>query len=264
MNAQRLTENQTQILDQLLEAQDEGRLLTSFQDQFSNFDIEDAYEIQAEMADRWMENGKQLTGYKMGLTSRAKQESMGISSSIYGRLFAPYIVSDNGSINLDKGVQPRVEPEIGLKIDQPLTGPVTGLDVLHASSCVFPCIEVLDSRFKDYNFSLPDVIADNTSAFRVVLGPSAGSPQVYDLESLGVVLRKNGRVVATGATGATLGNPLNAAAELVNVLSQQGRDGLKPGMIVITGGITDAVSVSSGDYVQTSIQQIGTMELDCN
>jgi len=262
MKADRLTDNQSHILNQLLEAQREGKLLTSFQDHFPDFDLEDAYNIQVKMAEEYIGDGDRLTGYKMGLTSRAKQESMGISDSIYGRLFDSHIVSDNGSIDLQQGVQPRVEPEIGLKIDQPLNGPVTGLDVIKATSSIFPCIEVLDSRFEDYNFSLPDVIADNTSAFRVVLGSSAGEPHRYNLDSLGVILRKNGRVEATGATGATLGNPLNAAAELVNVLSRQGRDGLKPGMVVITGGITDAVPVSVGDHIQASFQEVGTIEFD--
>ena len=159
-------------------------------------------------------------------------------------------------------IQPRCEPEIVFVLGRDLAGPHVGAaDVIAASSGVAVGIEVLDSRYRDYKFTMADVVADNTSAARFVVGAPVPLDGI-DLRVVGVVLEHNGEVVATASGAASLGHPAAAVAWMVRRMAADG-EGLRAGDVVLSGGLTAAVPVVPGDVVVASIDRIGSLELGC-
>ena len=138
---------------------------------------------------------------------------------------------------------------------------VTGSEVLSATSGLAAGIEILDSRFRDYRFTMADVVADNTSASRFVVGTPV-PPAGIDVRLVGVLLEKNGELVATASGAASLGHPAAAVAWLVRRLAASG-EGLRAGQVVLSGGLTAATPVVPGDVVTVSIDRLGTVELPC-
>ena len=203
-----------------------------------------------------------LAGWKLGVTSRAKQAQVGVHEPIRGFLASANALDLGEPLVTGELIQPRAEPEIVFVLGRDLSGPsVTAADVLAATSGVAVGIEVLDSRFRDYRFTMPDVIADNTSAGRFVIGAPV-PPDGIDLRLAGVVLEHNGEVVATAAGAAALGHPAASVAWLVRSLAAEG-EGLLAGQVVLSGGLTAAVPVRAGDVVVASIDRLGTIELAC-
>src|SRR5690625_1137548 len=160
------------------------------------------------------------------------------------------MVDEEGdSIAVSDYIHPKVEPEIGLILKEDLEGTgITSLDVLRATEYVFPAIEIIDSRYENFNFTLPDVIADNTSAAGAVFGTTLRRPEELELDVIGVTLSVNGEIKALGAGAAVLGHPANSVARLANMLSKKGEK-VKAGEPILTGGLTAAVELSRGDYV---------------
>ncbi len=203
-----------------------------------------------------------LAGWKLGVTSRAKQVQVGVSNPVFGFLAGANALDLGEPLDTAQLIQPRCEPEIVFVLGRDLAGPhVTAADVISASSGVAVGIEVLDSRFRDYRFTMADVVADNTSAGRFVVGTPV-PPAGIDLRLVGVVLEKNGEVVATASGAASLGHPAAAVAWMVRTMAADG-EGLRAGEVVLSGGLTAAVSVGPGDVVVASIDRLGTVELGC-
>jgi 2-oxo-3-hexenedioate decarboxylase len=211
--------------------------------------VEDAYAIQDAIIERRLASGERLVGAKVGLTSRAKQQEMGINEPVYGWLTDAMALEADSSLRLSTLIHPRVEPEIVFILGKALAGPGVGIhDVLDATSAICCGLEVLDSRFIDFRFLLPDVIADNTSASHFVLGTIQVPPTGIDLSLAGCLFEENGAVAATAAGAAILGHPAAAVARLANFLSQRGRH-LEAGWIVLSGGLTSRrspISVERG------------------
>ena len=186
--------------------------------------VEDAYAIQDAIIERRLASGERLVGAKVGLTSRAKQQEMGINEPVYGWLTDAMALEADSSLRLSTLIHPRVEPEIVFILGKALAGPGVGIhDVLDATSAICCGLEVLDSRFIDFRFLLPDVIADNTSASHFVLGTIQVPPTGIDLSLAGCLFEENGAVAATAAGAAILGHPAAAVAKLANFLGPRGR-----------------------------------------
>ncbi len=185
-----------------------------------------------------------------------------MSDPIYGFLAAANAVDMGEPLDTASLIQPRCEPEIVFVLGRDLSGPdVTAAEVVDATSGVAVGIEVLDSRYHDYKFTMADVVADNTSASRFVVG-AAVDPQGIDLDLVGVVLEKNGEVVGTATGAACMGHPAAAVAWLARQLSAEG-EGLRAGEIVLSGGLTAAIPVGPGDVVVASVDRLGSIELAC-
>jgi 2-keto-4-pentenoate hydratase len=203
-----------------------------------------------------------LVGWKLGVTSRAKQMQVGVHEPIRGFLATEHVLDIGEPLQTRQHIQPRCEPEIVLIMGSDLAGPhVSASDVLAATAAVAVGIEVLDSRYQDYRFTMPDVVADNASASRFVIGtpvPVAG----IDLRLVGVVLEHRGEVFGTASGAASLGHPAAAVAWLVRSLALEG-EGLRAGEIILSGGLTAAVPVGPGDVVVATIDRLGSLELAC-
>jgi 2-keto-4-pentenoate hydratase len=228
---------------------------------WAHMDVVDAYEIQLLNARRRLAAGAELRGHKIGLTSRAMQQMLGVSEPDYGHLFDDMFVPDGTTLPAADLCQPRVEVEVAFMLDAALEGPgVTVADVLRATAFVMPAIEIIDSRVRDWQITLADTIADNASSARVVLGAKATSPLGIDLRLLGCLLRRNGEIVETGASGAALGNPALAVAWLANKLAQFDT-GLESGHIVMPGACMRAADVQAGDVICGEIDQLGSVSV---
>ena len=199
----------------LATARRERRAIPQLSDAHPGFDQAAGYAVQRVAR----EAAGPLLGWKLGVTSRAKQVQVNVDSPIYGFLAGEHPVDLGEPLRVDQYIQPRGEPEIVLFMGRDLQGPnVTAADVLNATSGVAVGIEILDSRYENYRFTIPDVVADNASAARYVVGtpvPVAG----IDLRLVGVVLEHNGEVVATASGAASLGHPAAATAWLVRALA---------------------------------------------
>lgn len=225
------------------------------------FSTDQAYLVQEELIALKEARGHRVIGWKMGLTSRAKQLMMGIDQPIYGSLLDYMRVDPGGTIQLGSLIHPKVEPEIAFVLARELRGSgLTVADVLAATDHVVPALEVLDSRYVDFKFAVPDVIADNTSACRFVIAEAGCSPESADPRLTGVVLERNGSVELTGAGGAVLGHPARSVAMLAALLDRKGK-ALPAGALVLTGGITEAIAVAEGDLVSAHFDRLGSVSV---
>jgi 2-oxo-3-hexenedioate decarboxylase len=224
-------------------------------------DWDDAYAIQDEVRRRKVARGSRIVGLKAGLTSHAKMKQMGVSTPVFGFMADYYAVPDGGECRMSELIHPKVEPEIAFVTKAELRGPGCHIGaVLAATDFVMPGIEVIDSRYRDFKFDLKSVVADNTSAVRFVVGGQPMAVGGVDLRTVGIVLEKNGLPVAFGAGAAVLGHPAAAIAMLANHLGARGQY-IPAGTLILSGGITEAVSVQAGDNVTLRVQGMGSTSL---
>jgi 2-oxo-3-hexenedioate decarboxylase len=242
----------------LTEARTSRTAIPQLSDDEPGLDLDTGYAVQ-----RLLREGRGgLVGWKLGVTSRAKQEQVGVDAPIYGFLAADHVLDAGEPLDTTQHINPRCEPEVVFVMGRDLTGAhVTATEVLAATAGVAAGIEVLDSRYTDYRFTMPDVVADNASAGRYVLGAPVPVDGI-DLRLVGVVLEHNGDVVATASGAASLGHPAAAVAWLVRSLATTG-EGLRAGDVILSGGLTAAVPVSPGDVVVVTIDRLGSVELAC-
>jgi 2-keto-4-pentenoate hydratase len=218
-----------------------------------------AYELQDELISLL---GRAPVAAKLGLTSVAKQQQMNVDEPAYGWLLQGSHVEVGNELACGELIQPRVEPEIAFLMGRDLEGPdVTATDVLRATEAVLPAIDVLDSRYAGYRFTLPAVVADNISSARYAVGNPVPLSQI-DLRLVGCVFEVDGRLVATAAGAAILDHPAAAVAWFVRALALRGRR-LEAGTLVLAGAMTAAVPVSPGQVVRATIDRIGSVELRC-
>jgi len=216
--------------------------------------VDEAYLVQALSMEQRYGRGERQVGIKMGLTSRAKMQQVGVDEVIWGRLTNAMLVEDGGEVDISNYVHPRAEPEVAFLMKKPLSGPVSPAQALAAVEAVAPAIEIIDSRYKDFKFSLTDVVADNSSSSGFVVGPWA-RPDT-DTSNLGVVFEFDGRPVQIGSTAAILGHPLRSLAAGSKMLGASMMT-IEEGWIVMAGGITAAEALRPGIYVSNTVESLG-------
>lgn len=241
----------------LLEAERERKPVAPLTADHPGMTADDAYKIQEAVVAARLDAGDRIVGWKVGLTSRAMQEMIGVDQPDYGPVLASMLVADGGAVPYDELIQPKAEAEIAFVLDRPLEGPgVTPLDVLRATAGVVASIEVIDSRIEDWQIKLPDTVADLASSARVILSARMVPAGDLDLRLVGMVMTVNGEPVSTGAGAAALGNPLNAVAWAANTLGRLGAT-LDEGQIVMPGALHRAVDVEPGDTVRATFDRLG-------
>lgn len=251
----------TELAEHLECCQLEARDTLKITDAHPDMGWDDAYAVQDAILSRKLARGARVVGYKAGLTSHAKMKQMGVNEPVFGFLVDEFTAADGGEIRTSALIHPKVEPEIAFVTRDELRGPGCNVaSVLAASDVVLPGIEVIDSRYRDFKFDLKSVVADNTSASRFVVGGRIASARSLDLRTLGIVFEKNGEAVAFGAGAAVLGHPAAAVAMLVNHLGRRGQS-LPAGSLVLSGGITEAVTVNAGDHVTLRVQHLGSVSV---
>ncbi|PXY23129.1 4-oxalocrotonate decarboxylase [Prauserella sp. PE36] len=232
--------------------------------EWPELDLRTAYQVQHRLIDHKTENGEQVVGVKLGLTSRAKQRRMNIDSPLTAWLTDRMSLPAGQPLDTAALIHPRVEPEIVFVLGHRLAGPgVTATQALAAVSEVRAGLEVIDSRYTDYKFTLPDVVADNASSAGFLVGAQARRPEELALELEGCVLDVDGEIVDTATGAAVQGHPAEALALAANSLWERGV-ALEPGWIVLTGGLTDAVPARPGSSITARFAHLGTVTLGCS
>lgn len=224
----------------------------------ASLSVPDAYAIQSLSLERRRNRGEQLVGVKMGLTSRAKMAQVGVSEVIWGRLTDAMRLQDGGTLSRARYVHPRIEPELAFLLKAPLSGDLSAAEAMAAVEAIAPAMEIIDSRYRDFKFALPDVIADNSSSSGFVIGNWARPDQ--DFSNLGLIMEVDGRPVEVGSTAALLGDPVRslvAAARLAGPALGE----LRPGWIVLAGGVTAAHPLSIGQQVRMVMQNLGSVAI---
>lgn len=218
----------------------------------------DAYEIQLLNVGRRTEP---VVGHKVGLSSLAMQQLMGVDEPDYGHLLADMLLPEGVPVDISRFCSPRVEVEVGFVLGDDLPGSdCTERDVLDRTEALAPAIELIDSRIRDWRISLVDTIADNASSAGFVLGAARVKPSDVDIRGIEAALWRNGAVVASGRSDAVLGDPVIAVAWLARKVAGFGVR-LRAGHIVLPGSCTRAIDVRAGDVFQAEFTGLGTVGL---
>jgi 2-keto-4-pentenoate hydratase len=224
-------------------------------------DVVDAYEVQLLNIAARVEAGVPVVGHKVGLSSKAMQEMMGVDEPDYGHLLADMQVSSQEPVDPLRYCYPRVEVEVGYILGAGLPGEdCTEQDVLDATEAVAPAIELIDSRIADWRIGLVDTIADNASSAGFVLGPERARPADLDLLAIEASLTRNGQVVAEGRSDAVLGDPTVAVAWLARKVATFGVR-LEAGHVILPGSCTRAVDAHPDDEFVASFAGLGSVHL---
>jgi len=214
------------------------------------FTLAQAYEIQRASIQRRIARGEQPKGIKLGFTSRAKMLQMGVDSLIWGLLTDAMVEEEGGTVQLGRYIHPRVEPELCFVTRRTIDAPLTALEAAAHLEAVAPAMEIIDSRYRDFKFSLEDVVADNCSSAGLVVG--AWSRDFEGLALAGVRLQFDGRDVQVGSTGAILGHPLRAVVQASRLL-HAAQMSLPAGSLIMAGAATAAEALRPGLHVQCRI-----------
>ncbi|MFB3738996.1 MAG: 2-keto-4-pentenoate hydratase [Candidatus Velamenicoccus archaeovorus] len=220
---------------------------------------EDAYAIQAEGVRLREADGETVVGGKLGFTSEAMREAMGVDEPNYGWLTDAMALPD-GAVVLDTFIHPKVEPEIAFLLDVDLGPDVSAADVLEATAGVCACLEIVDSRYRDFVFRAADNVADDSSAAGFVLGSSLRRPPA-ELADVGAVLTVDGELAGTAAGGAVMPDPASAVAWMARAALAAGDRGLRRGDLVLSGGLTAPIALERGMTVTVEIDRIGSASL---
>ncbi|WP_329054522.1 fumarylacetoacetate hydrolase family protein [Amycolatopsis sp. NBC_01488] len=228
-------------------------------EEWPGLDVDTAYAIQDEALRLRRARGETLVGLKLGLTSRAKQQRMGIDSPLLAWLTDAMVLP--AGVPVPPLIHPRAEPELVFVLGARLAGPgVTAATALAAVDRVYGGIEVIDSRYTDYRFTLPDAVADNGSSAYFGVGPVGLPPSALDLSLEAALLEVDGQIVDTATGAAVQGHPAEALALAANALAARGL-ALEPGWLVLTGGMTDAVPLRPGSRVAAHFSHLGSITL---
>ena len=220
-------------------------------------DIADAYAIQRSLVGRLLDDGGDVIGWKLGLTSAPMQELLGVDEPDYGPVLSSMAHDSGVELALDRFIQPKVEAEIALVLGAELRGPdVSVLEAHRAVAGAVAAIEVVDSRIADWRISLVDTVADLASSGATVRGTRIVPLVGFDPRLVGMVIRRNGAMVATGAGAAALGDPIAAVAWLARTLAGFG-ERLEAGHLVMTGSLHAAFDVGPGDHVEATFDRLG-------
>ena len=245
------------VSEQLFEAEQSQTTVTPLTTVNPQLTVEEAYATQLENIARKLAAGDRIVGKKIGLTSIAVQQMLGVDEPDYGHLLASMAVKHNATFDTKQLIQPKVEGEVAFVLKDELKGPgITALDVLKATDYIVPAIEIVDSRVEDWKIKLQDTVADNASAARYVLGDKQVPLQDVDLSLVGMVVKKNGVLVNTGVGAAALGNPLTCVAWLANRLADFGI-ALQAGEVILSGALSGMVEVQAGDTITIKFAHLG-------
>lgn len=245
-----------QAAEMLLQAERDRSPVRQLSSTWPAITIDDAYAIQEVVQRRKMRDGRRLIGHKVGLTSKAMQQSSQIDEPDYGHLLDDMMLQDGARVPHDRFCVPRVEIELAFVLGEPLRGPGIGLtDVLRATEYVVPALEIVDARVQNPR-KIFDTIADNGAAAGIVLGGRPVRPLDCDLRWVGGIMYVNGEIQETGLAAGVLGHPALGVAWLANKLAAHGV-ALEARHLVLAGSFTRVIWAKKGDTVHGDFGPLG-------
>lgn len=251
-----------QIADALYQASKESTAIAPIRDLMSDMSIEHAYQIQQININRRIQEGAQLTGKKIGLTSFAVQEQLGVAEPDFGILLDDMEVLQGHTLSADALMQPKAEAELAFVMDRDLEeSDLNIVSIMHAVRYVLPAIEVVGSRVKDWNIRIVDTVADNASASHYVLGHTPRLLTEIDIIQCEMTLEQNDEITSQGNGSACMGSPLNALLWLAKKMQEMGSP-LRKGEIVLSGALGPMINIKKGDKLKADFGNIGSVELN--
>lgn len=221
--------------------------------------LEAAYAVAEVNTRAQLDAGRRIVGKKVGLTSKAVQQQLGVDQPDFGVLFDDMEFLNGQDVPMARLMQPKVEAEIAFVVDHELTGAAPSYaEFLAAIAYALPAIEIVDSAIADWKISLVDTVADNASCGLYVLGDQPVWVGQLSLGELGMTMTKNGQTVSVGTGAACLGHPLRAAYWLARTMAERGQ-GLHAGEVILSGALGPMVPVAAGDLVQAQIGAMGSV-----
>ena len=227
--------------------------------------VDDAYRVQESWVAMKLAAGRRLRGRKIGLTSRAMQQSVGITEPDHGALYDDMFFEDGSQIPTARFIGPRVEVELAFVLGTALTGPgCTAFDVLRATEYVTPALEILDARVEmtdaatGHTRTIVDTIADNAADAGIITGGRAVRPLDVDLRWVAALLYRNEQIEESGVAAAVLNHPANGVAWLANRLARHGVS-LDAGLVILAGSFTRAVWARPGDTFHADYGALGAI-----
>lgn len=246
--------------DELYQALRERRVVAPLTEREPGVSIEDAYHVSRRILTRREADGERLVGKKIGVTSPAVQQMLGVFEPDFGYLTDAMHKVDTVRVSADL-IQPRAEGEIAFVLASELRGPgVTPAQARAAVATAHPCFEIVDSRIEGWRIRIQDTIADNASSGQFVIGAGV-EPGDLDLDALELVVHKNGSLLSRGVGAAALGSPFNAVAWLANTLGAYGIP-LLPGEIILSGSLVPLEPVRAGDRMHADLGPLGTLTVE--
>ncbi|MGO1048964.1 2-keto-4-pentenoate hydratase [Crossiella sp. CA198] len=256
-----LTADQRVDAAELLRAAETGRRpISPLIRSHRGIDVVDAYQIQLLNIRRRLDAGRRVLGHKVGLSSAAMQQMMGVTEPDYGHLLDDMALAEDVPVDPRRFCQPRVEVEVAFILGEDLPPGCTEAEVLARTAALAPAIELIDSRITDWRISLPDTVADNASSAAFVLGAARVPPSHVDVKRIWASLSRNGEVLAKGRSDAVLGNPATAVAWLAGKVAGFGVR-LRAGDVVLPGSCTRAYDARPGDTFHADFTGLGTVSL---
>lgn len=221
---------------------------------YPNLTVEQAYQIQAAGIELRRKAGERVVGFKLGFTSEAKREQMHLHSIIYGVL--THAMKEGASA---LWIAPKLEVEVAFILGKDIKSPLSREEALAACSGVCTAIEIIDSRYRNFQFTLPDVIADNTSSCAFILSPVIHKPTDIDLRHLEVRLEVDGKIVEKSNTDAISGDPVVSLIQLSQLFAKRGQI-IPAGSIVLAGSAIEAIPLQPKMKYAAHIQKLGSAE----
>lgn len=249
------------IAESLLEAYQTKKPIAPLTATKPDITVDEAYQIQLLQIEKKLSEGDEIVGKKIGLTSKAMQNLFNVSEPDYGHILASMVLEDGAEISIDRMIQPKIEFEIAFVLKEDIQGPnVTEEQIIAATDYIVPAFEIIDSRIEDWKIRFEDTVADNGSSAYAILGGKPTCLEDVDLETLGMNISKNGHFVDHATGAAVMGNPVRAVAWLANALGKYDI-GLKKGEFILSGALTAALPVESGDTFIADFAHLGTIQV---
>lgn len=236
----------------------DGRTVPPLIARHPSLDIDAAYQISLGALARRRKDGERVVGKKIGVTSKAVQDMLGVHQPDFGFLTDRMWIEGDINIAANGLIQPRAEAEIAFILKNSLNGPgVTAADVIAATEAIAPCFEIVDSRIQDWKIGIVDTVADNASCGVFVLGKERADPRAHDLPRLHVTVTKNGAPLSEGYGSAVQGDPAQAVAWLANTLGAYGVT-LDAGDVILSGSLVPLEPAVAGDRFEMTLHGIGS------
>jgi 2-oxopent-4-enoate/cis-2-oxohex-4-enoate hydratase len=247
--------------DELYAAWSERRTVAPLLAREPGITLDDAYRIQERMVARRLAAGERIVGKKIGVTSKAVQEMVGVDRPDFGQLTSGMAFEEGQDLPLGGLIQPKAEAEVAFVLKRDLKGPgITATDVIRATDYVVPCFEIVDSRITDWKIRIQDTVADNASCGVYLLGKARKKPTELDLNLAGMVLERNGELFSTAAGAAVQGGPVNAVVWLANTLGELGIPFLA-GEVILSGSQSVLLPAVAGDVLRCTVGGLGSCEV---
>lgn len=245
--------------DALHQARDSRRPIGRVSESHGVSGIDQAYVVAALNTQRRIAAGARVIGKKVGLTSQAVQQQLGVDQPDFGVLFDDMEYLDGEAVPMSRLLQPRAEAEVAFVVGRDLSGPVPSYgEFLAALAYALPAIEIVDSAIADWKLTLADTVADNASCGLFVVGNQPLPLGRVELGEIGLRFDKNGQTVSVGNGAACLGHPLRAAYWLARTMATR-NSGLRAGEIILSGALGPMVPVAAGDLLQARIGALGSV-----